>query len=129
MGNAGETRWSLERFLVGNNPTEERDKTNSAYVSNSDMQATINKQKSGDSKSLESDDQNKTNTINPGMNPRLEQDFNVNKRSPDLPITDVMSTPSPLNNAENNNQTEGEVIQEIEEGSSNASKSKISASI
>ena len=93
------------------------------------MQATINKQKSGDSKSLESDDQNKTNTINPGMNPRLEQDFNVNKRSPDLPITDVMSTPSPLNNAENNNQTEGEVIQEIEEGSSNASKSKISASI
>ena len=63
------------------------------------------------------------------MNPRLEQDFNVNKRSPDLPITDVMSTPSPLNNAENNNQTEGEVIQEIEEGSSNASKSKISASI
>ena len=40
-----------------------------------------------------------------------------------------MSTPSPLNIAENNNQTEGEVIQEIEEGSSNASKSKISASM
>ena len=42
MGTAGETRWSLERYLVGN-PTEERDKTNSAYVSNSDMQATLNK--------------------------------------------------------------------------------------
>ena len=40
-----------------------------------------------------------------------------------------MDTPSPLNIAENNNQTEGEVIQEIEEGSSNASKSKISASM
>ena len=40
-----------------------------------------------------------------------------------------METPSPLNIAENNNQTEGEVIQEIEEGSSNASKSKISVSM
>ena len=34
------------------------------------------------------------------MNPRLVEDINVNKISPDL-IHDVMSTPSPLNIAEN----------------------------